>query len=163
MVTLSALDSYFTLGAWELGVVLDSSGRVAPLWSPDGTHPQWQHQCALWKCGWKIVTLEASMMYTFKILQVVDWKFLFFESFLPLALELPSFSFSKNWNVHIFSTAKCLDLQISFQKGWRFCGRFIPKQRLPGKKTPTTNRTGANVARQRFDGFLGGQGVVMTF
>ena len=71
-------NTFCTQGAWELGVVLDSSGRVASLWSPDGTHPQRQHQCALWKCGWKMVTLEASMMYTFKILQVVDWKFLFF-------------------------------------------------------------------------------------
>lgn len=112
---------------------LNSSGRVASLWSPDRTHPQRQHQCALFNT-FEFGTLEATM-----ILQVVDWKgyFLRILSTNPLPWSSLPFLYHKTEYWHFLNCKRLFWSSDFLSKGWRFSGCFIAKQDFP--KCPTTD------------------------
>lgn len=133
---------------------LNSSGRVASLWSPDRTHPQRQHQCAMFNT-FEFGTVEAIM-----ILQVVDWKghFLRILSTNPSPWSSLPFLHHKTDYWH-FLNCKRLSWSSDFlSKGWRFSGCFIAKQHFP--KYPITDwQVQTYLGRDLMPGF-GNQGVV---
>ena len=122
---------------------LNSSGRVASLWSPDRTHPQRQHQCALFNT-FEFGTLEAIM-----ILQVVDWKgyFLRILSTNPLPWSSLPFLYHK-LNIDIFSIAKgFFDLQTFCPKDGGSLVVLLPNNTSQSTRPPTDRckRTSAEI------------------